>query len=61
MHHWALGKVKEVLKGKLNKENLETKIRELKGSKKAEAEGVYLQEKYFFFFRKCQETILYFN
>ena len=39
-----MGKVKEVLKGKLNKENLETKIRELKGSKKAEAEGVYLQE-----------------
>lgn len=44
MHCWALGKVKEALKGKLNKENLETKIRELKGSKKAEAEGIYLQE-----------------
>ena len=44
MHCWALGKVKEVLKGKLNKENLETKIRELKGSKKAEAEGIYLQD-----------------
>ena len=39
-----MGKVKEVLKGKLNKENLETKIREIKGSKKAEAEGIYLQE-----------------
>lgn len=44
MHCWAWKKVKEILKSRLNKENLETKVTDLKGGKKAEAGGMYLQE-----------------
>lgn len=44
MHCWAWKKVKEIPKGKMNKENLETKIRVKGGGRKAEAESMCLQE-----------------
>lgn len=41
MYCWVWKKVKEIFKSRLNKENLEIKVIDLKGGKKVEVGGMY--------------------